>query len=278
MREVCVNYRLSPSDLTFLYDGCKHCFVLRVKHGISQPSIPLPGIFSIIASLQKDYYSDKRTELVSPQLPPGIVKHGEKRVCSRELSFPDCSSTCVISGRFDIVAELDDETYAVMDFKTGNSNDAKSAMYARQLHAYAIALERPAPNALELSPVSKMGLLYFAPDQCGRPDASRQVLAGPMTWIEIARDDARFMDFLQGVIRLLDGPLPPPDRENCDWCKYRDRTAGFVTEQSGTTSQPKTAMLPTCPQCQAPMRRRTGKRGEFWGCSNFPNCRGTREI
>src|SRR2546427_5853336 len=30
--------------------------------------------------------------------------------------------------------------------------------YARQLHAYAIALERPAPNALELSPVSKMGL------------------------------------------------------------------------------------------------------------------------
>src|SRR6266852_2849678 len=58
--------------------------------------------------------------------------------------------------------------------------------------------------------------------------------------------------------------------------RYMDRTAGFVTEQSGTTSQPKTAMLPTCPQCQAPMRRRTGKRGEFWGCSNFPNCRGTR--
>src|SRR2546425_9479457 len=32
-------------------------------------------------------------------LPPGIVKYGEKRVCSRELSFPDCSSTCVINGR-----------------------------------------------------------------------------------------------------------------------------------------------------------------------------------
>ena len=41
-----MNYRLSPSDLTFLYDGCKHCFVLKVKHGVSQPSIPLPGIFS----------------------------------------------------------------------------------------------------------------------------------------------------------------------------------------------------------------------------------------
>jgi hypothetical protein len=51
-----MNYRLSPSDLTFLYDSCKHCFVLKVKHGISQPSIPLPGVFSVISALQKDYY------------------------------------------------------------------------------------------------------------------------------------------------------------------------------------------------------------------------------
>jgi hypothetical protein len=55
-----VNYRLSPSDLTFLYDGCKRCFVLKVKHGVSQPSISLPSIFSLIAYLQKEHYSGKR--------------------------------------------------------------------------------------------------------------------------------------------------------------------------------------------------------------------------
>lgn len=34
----------------------------------------------------------------------------------------------------------------------------------------------------------------------------------------------------------------------------------------------------TCPQCGAPMIRRKGKYGEFYGCSSFPGCRGTRRI
>jgi restriction system protein len=40
---------------------------------------------------------------------------------------------------------------------------------------------------------------------------------------------------------------------------------------------------PTCPQCSSPMVKRVAKRGRgagnpFWGCSNFPSCRGTRLI
>src|SRR5713226_6313805 len=112
-REVLMEYRLSPSNLTFLYDGCKHCFVLAVKHGISQPSIPLPGVFSIIASLQKNHYSGRRTEDFCPQLPPGTVTLGEKPVRSVPVRFDDLGSTCYIGGRFDIVAELDDGSYAI---------------------------------------------------------------------------------------------------------------------------------------------------------------------
>lgn len=33
-----------------------------------------------------------------------------------------------------------------------------------------------------------------------------------------------------------------------------------------------------CPQCNSPMVQRDGSRGKFLGCSNFPRCRGTREI
>lgn len=33
-----------------------------------------------------------------------------------------------------------------------------------------------------------------------------------------------------------------------------------------------------CPKCSKPMRRRRGSKGEFWGCSGFPDCRGTREF
>jgi len=39
-----MNYRLSPSDFAFLYEGCKRCYYLKVVHGISQPSIPLPAL------------------------------------------------------------------------------------------------------------------------------------------------------------------------------------------------------------------------------------------
>ena len=46
-----LNYKLSPSDFSFLYEGCKRCYHLKVVHNISQPSIPLPSIFSKIASL-----------------------------------------------------------------------------------------------------------------------------------------------------------------------------------------------------------------------------------
>ncbi len=40
---------------------------------------------------------------------------------------------------------------------------------------------------------------------------------------------------------------------------------------------------PTCPQCGKPMFRRMQKKGEkqgreFWGCSDYPTCRGIRNI
>ena len=33
---------------------------------------------------------------------------------------------------------------------------------------------------------------------------------------------------------------------------------------------------PDCPECGKPMRRRHSGRGDFWGCSAYPDCRGTR--
>jgi len=34
----------------------------------------------------------------------------------------------------------------------------------------------------------------------------------------------------------------------------------------------------TCPMCDAPMKLRNGKRGQFYGCSKFPRCTGTRDY
>jgi restriction system protein len=33
-----------------------------------------------------------------------------------------------------------------------------------------------------------------------------------------------------------------------------------------------------CPKCNSVMVKRSGKYGEFWGCSRFPSCDGTKDI
>jgi Topoisomerase DNA binding C4 zinc finger/PD-(D/E)XK nuclease superfamily len=267
-----MNYRLTPSDLTFLYEGCKHCFVMKVKYGIAQPSIPIPGVFSVIASLQKDYYSNRRLEEICPGFPPGTIKYGEKWVKSENLRLSGSQSTCYISGRFDIVAELDDRSYAILDFKTGSPSTEKSAMYSRQLHSYIVALENPAQDALKLTPISKLGLIYFTPDRYENVDMSRQSLEGQIECVDIKRDDNEFLSFLSKVVNLLDGPLPAIEGDKCDWCKYHTKKSNLnlSTEVAGNN--------PKCPKCESDMQLKSGKYGDFWSCVKFPDCKGTRNI
>lgn len=33
-----------------------------------------------------------------------------------------------------------------------------------------------------------------------------------------------------------------------------------------------------CPLCQSLMSKKSGPYGEFWGCNNYPNCKGTIKI
>jgi hypothetical protein len=98
-----------------------------------------------------------------------------------------------------------------------------------------------------------------------------------MTWVEVERDDAQFRSFLREVVSVLDGPLPPPEVQNCEWCRYRARLveASTLLESIAEPAAGETA-VPTCPICSGPMKLRTGKHGEFWGCVSYPDCRGTR--
>ncbi len=46
---------------------------------------------------------------------------------------------------------------------------------------------------------------------------------------------------------------------------------------------PSAVTILTCPQCSAPMVRRTARKGAnagnaFWGCSTYPQCRGVRNV
>ena len=59
-----------------------------------------------------------------------------------------------------------------------------------------------------------------------------------------------------------------------------EETGGFserlMTNRIEAREQQQTADAPDCPQCDKPMRRRKSAKGDFWGCSAFPDCKGTR--
>src|SRR5712692_559130 len=79
-------------------------------------------------------------------------------------------------------------------------------------------------------------------------------------------------DFARGKrLELIDGP------------KLRT----IIAEVRGTLATPSAALpdqavtVPRCPRCRSPMLLRTAQRGahageQFWGCSTYPKCEGTR--
>ena len=53
--------------------------------------------------------------------------------------------------------------------------------------------------------------------------------------------------------------------------------------QKSATNTDSSEKVPHCPICNALMVKRLARRGSaagstFWGCSNYPKCRGTRAI
>ena len=218
-----MNYKLSPSDLTFSYEGCKRCFYLKVVKGVAQPSIPLPSIFSKIASLLKNHYDGKHTSELHVALPSGTVSHGEKYVRSQTITLPHHRVSCFITGRFDIVVSFDDGTYGIIDFKTGNPGRESANHYRRQLQAYAYALEHPAPRALYLYPISKLGLLYFYPSQVNQRSIQHLSYRADITWIEVEKNEDSFLWFIDDVMGLLESPEAPEYSPSCQWCSYQTK-------------------------------------------------------
>ncbi len=140
---------------------------------------------------------------------------------SAPITILGATSQCFISGRFDAVIEFEDGTYGIVDYKTSDAKEEHAAFYSRQLSAYAYALENPAPKALALSPVSRLGLLIITPDRFERNGSDEMVFVNRMTWMDVPRDDGAFLSLLGEVVSLLDAPVPPEPLETCEVCAYR---------------------------------------------------------
>ncbi|HUV29206.1 MAG TPA: PD-(D/E)XK nuclease family protein [Anaerolineales bacterium] len=222
-------YKLSPSDLTFLWDECPRCFYLKVVRNFNRPGLAFPKIFTRIDRLMKEFFYQLPAEEISPALPPGQVAYADKWVYSAPISFPHHSSSCYIRGIFDTVLQFDDQSFAVVDFKTSQPKSEHVAFYSRQLHAYSYALENPHPGKFSLSPITMLGLLCVEPVQMNRTEQGNLAYEGQVTWLECPKDDKTFLEFIDGVLEVLDAPAPPAAHPKCSFCNYREnaRQTGY---------------------------------------------------
>ena len=62
----------------------------------------------------------------------------------------------------------------------------------------------------------------------------------------------------------------------CNSCRNESRKKVHASRTFG--SSPKEATPLKCPRCKSPMVLRKSKHGQFYGCSKFPNCKGTRRF
>jgi hypothetical protein len=216
------NWKISPSDLTFLWDECQRCFYLKVRQNFRRPGLPFPKIFSKIDLLMKDIYLGYSTQKISPELPEGKTIMSGRWVTSEPIYASDRLNSCYIQGIFDTVVQFNDGSYGVVDFKTSETKEEHVEFYGRQLAAYAYALDHPAPGKLHLSPISHLGLLYFEPKQMLETPPNGLDLCGPTKWVEIPFDEPRFLAFIGKVLEVLSSPESPAANPECAFCAYRD--------------------------------------------------------
>lgn len=206
-------YKLSPSDFAFLYEQCKLCYCLKVKEGIVQPSMPMPGVFSAINSIIQGNLVGKSLQEISKNLPEGTVVKQEGFVESKPIP----NTSVYIKGKYDLLVKNKDGTYTLVDLKISRPDEEKIDKYRTQLSAYKFAMENPAKE--EPIKITKMGLLIFYPERVGyKKDIA--YLSFPPKWLEVKADDKGFIKFAKEIDKLLKGPIPPEDPK-CRWCAYR---------------------------------------------------------
>lgn len=206
-------YKLSPSDFAYLYEECKLCYFLKIKHGIYQPSMPMPGVFSAINTRLQGNLLGKNLQSLSPKLPNGVVEVQEGWVESKQVP----GTNVFIKGKYDLLAKCTDNTYILIDLKISQPSDDKTEKYKTQLGAYKFALENPATE--KSIKVTKLGLLIFYPESASFV-GGEALLHFPPKWLEIPVDDSGFLAFAKEIDLLLSGPTPK-EGTTCKWCQYR---------------------------------------------------------
>jgi len=115
-------------------------------------------------------------------------------------------------------------------------------------------------------------------------DACEHILAQKKKfakWLESGSDEAMancLLILIARVINMLNHQLESQGETFEQEGGFREKLTSIRTE-----ARAKQEDAPACPECGRPMTRRRARAGrnagkEFWGCTGYPECRGSREM
>jgi len=206
---------LAPSRLNFDLGNCHRCFAHQLN-GEQWPDRPFPGVFSRLDRCQRAYFDGKPTTVIDPGLPSGVVRDAAG-VTSKPFVHNGVALT--IRGTLDALAELDDGSVIVIDYKTLVPKHHLGERYKWQLAAYRWALTHPL-NGDPLN-VASMGLMIVCPEEMADTDRGPAQLVS-LTWVEIPYDEHWFEDLLEHIAEIAVDPESATSSPYCDWCSLRE--------------------------------------------------------
>ncbi len=153
---------------------------------------------------------------------------------------------------------------------------------AREVRAISQKLDRsiPPPSSDQSDPTNPSDLP--APSDRSNPsDPSDYTLYRP--WLEHESAEIRanaIICLIHQANYLLDRQIAALERGFVEGGGYSERLAAKRIARRKTE---KDSQAPSCPTCKQPMALRTARKGpnagsQFWGCSDYPDCRATRKL
>ena len=217
---------LSPSSLDFQISKCHRCFFLSKKLGIQTNNYP-PPVFNKLDIIQKEFFIDKDTNLLSKDLPSGHFlsdKDLPSKISSTILK-DNKERNFKLVGIPDLVVKFKNEDYGIIDFKTTKKSDQKANFYKFQLEAYATIFENPGKiNSMKtplLKPITKLAILQFDPDKIEKINNSICNMKFLLGYVELEnRLTDKLYDRVTLALDILTRDEPPPLNENCGDCNF----------------------------------------------------------
>jgi hypothetical protein len=214
-------FNFSPSEFAFGFENCQKCYYDKKVHGI-EIRLPFPSIFSKLDSLQKNYYHEKSSKLISQDLEEGQIVANYNKMLYSEILYDNKKRPFTMTGKIDGYIKHKN-SFTVIDFKTTAISEKKIDTYASQLQSYALMMQKPRSGSLKLDPIKKLGIFCFDPSSISSANEKDCNIYMNTMWFEIKRNDQNLINYISRILDVLNSDETPRSNPYCGLCNFRKK-------------------------------------------------------